>query len=85
MKEGTFTHELDFLVSQCGLDESTIIAKAIRKGMEVMYRDALIEAYLLGKISHDQAMKELGPDTLEKIDYQRDVIKRDVQWGLMSE
>ncbi len=69
MKEGVFTHELDFLVSQRGLDESTIIAKAIRKGMEVMYRDALIEAYLLGKISHDQAMKELGPDTLEKIDF----------------
>ncbi len=84
MKEEAFTYELDFLVSQCGLDESTILAKAIRKGMQVLYRDALIEAYLAGKISNDQAIKELGPETLEEIDYQRDVIKRDVQWGLMD-
>jgi hypothetical protein len=85
MKELAFTNELDFLVSQYGLDESTIIAKAVRKGMQLMYHDALIEAYLSGTISHDQAMKELGSDTLEEVIYQREVIKRDVQWGLTDE
>lgn len=84
MKKEAFTHELNFLVSQWGLDESTIIAKAVRKGMKVMYRNALIEAYLSGKISNDQAMKEFGPEALEKINYQRDILKRDVEWGLMD-
>ena len=35
----------------------------------------------MGRISRQEVLKQLGPETLEEIEYQRDVLKRDVAWG----
>jgi len=50
--------------------------------MRVLYRDAVIEAYLLGSISREHALKELGPEMLDEIEVQRDALKRDVACGM---
>jgi len=42
----------------------------------------LIEAYLLGRVSRETVLKELGPEQLEEIEYQRDALQRDVAWGM---
>ena len=78
----TLSRELAFVVAQRQIDETMVLAQAVRKGIRILYRDALIEAYLTGSISRDVVQKELGPKTLEEIEYQRDALRRDVTWGL---
>jgi hypothetical protein len=82
MREAALTQELAFVMTQWQQDEATVLARAIRAGVRALYREALIEAYLMGHIPRQEALKQLGPETLEEIEYQRDALKRDVAWGL---
>lgn len=82
MKEGTLAQKLAFVVTQRQQDEVTILVQALREGIHALYRDALIEAYLSGSIAREDILKELGPETLEEIEYQRDALQRDVSWGM---
>jgi len=82
MSEATLTQELAFVMAQQQQDEATVLARAMRAGIRALYREALIEAYLMGHISRQEALIKLGPEALEEIEYQRDALKRDVAWGL---
>lgn len=84
MNETGLTEQLAFVVAQRHEDEATILAQAVREGIQALYREALIEAYLLGHIPRETILKELGPEQLEEIEYQREALQRDVEWGLKS-
>lgn len=84
MNETGLTEQLAFVVAQRQEDEATILAQAVREGIQVLYREALVEAYLLGHIPRETILKELGPEQLEEIEYQRDTLQRDIEWGLKS-
>ena len=82
MREAALSRELAFVAAQRQIDEPTVVAQAVREGIRALYRETLIEAYLTGSISRDMVIKELGPETLEEVEYQRDALRRDVAWGL---
>ena len=82
MQDKKFSEYLDFLVSQRGEDEATVLAQALRAGLEALYREALTEAYLLGKVPPEIALRELGSEQIGEIEHQRDALRRDVEWGL---
>ncbi|HEV7506188.1 MAG TPA: hypothetical protein VGS07_14875 [Thermoanaerobaculia bacterium] len=82
MRDTALREHLDFLVTRKGEDEATVIAQALRAGVEALYQEALTEAYLLGQVSRVTALEELGPERLEEIEYQRDALRRDFEWGL---
>jgi hypothetical protein len=82
MHDKTLTEHLDFLIAQGGQDEATVLAQALRAGVEAMYQEALVEAYLLGKVTRETALRDLGAERLAEIEYQRDALRRDVEWGL---
>jgi hypothetical protein len=84
MPDRTLTEHLDFLVAERGQDEATVIALALQSGIEALYREALTEAYLLGKVSREVALKDLGAAELREIELQRDALRRDVEWGRRS-
>lgn len=84
MRDKTLAEHLDFIVNKKGEDEAAVLAQALRTGVETLYQEALIEAYLVGEVSRETALRELGPVRLADIDYQRDVLRRDVEWGLKS-
>jgi hypothetical protein len=44
-------------------------------------REALAEAYLLGRVPRETVLAELRQESLEIIEYQRDVLRRDVAWA----
>ncbi len=81
MTETGLAQQLAFLVAQSHQDEATVLAKAVREGIHLLYREALIESYLLGQVPRATVLAELGPEQLAEIDYQRGVIERDVAWG----
>jgi hypothetical protein len=76
--------QLSFVIAQRRQDEATVLAQAVREGIKSLYRESLIKAYLLGQITRENALKELGAEVLEAIEYQRDVLRRDVEWGLKN-
>lgn len=82
MHDKILTEHLDFLVTQKGQDEATVLAQALRAGIEALYQETLTEAYLLDKVPHEMVLRELGSERLAEIDYQRDALRRDVAWGL---
>jgi len=85
MKEATISRELAFIADREGIDETNILAQAVREGIRVIYREALIEDYLAGKISRDYVLKELGLEKLMEIEFQREAIKKDIEWGLSDD
>ena len=56
--------------------------RALRNGIEALYREALVEAYLLGRVKRERALKELGPERLKEVEQQRNALRRDVEWAL---
>jgi hypothetical protein len=85
MKTQALGEQLAFIVTQSKVNEAAILAQAVSKGIELLYQEAMIEAYLLGNISREQALKTLGFATLEEVEFQRDALKRDVEWGLSND
>ena len=84
MNETGLTQQLAFVVARRREDEATVLAQAVREGIRTLYRETLIEAYLLGQVSREMVLKELGPEQLEEIEYQRDALQRDVAWGMKN-
>jgi hypothetical protein len=82
LNETGLTQQLAFVMAQRHQDEATVLAQAVREGVHTLYREALIEAYLLERVSRETILKELGPQQLGEIEYQRDALRRDVAWGL---
>ena len=85
MKNIALGEQLTFIITQRGVNEAAILAQAVSKGIDLLYLQAMTEAYLLGTISREQALKTLGTDTLEEIEYQRDALKHDVEWGFSND
>jgi hypothetical protein len=77
-----FAEELAFVVERSRQDEASVLAQAVREGIHSLYREALIKAYLADELPRDEALRILGSDTLEEIEYQRDAFRRDVAWGI---
>ena len=84
MKDRTLAERLDFLVTERGEDEATVLAEALPAGVETLYRDALVEGFLLGRVPREKILHEVGPEALAEIEMQRDALRRDVEWGLRS-
>ena len=57
MHDKTLTEHLDFLVTQKGQDEATVLAQALRAGIEALYQETLTEAYLLGKVPRETILR----------------------------
>jgi hypothetical protein len=82
MSETALTQQLAFVVAHRKEDEATILAQAVREGVHTLYLETLIQAYLIGQVSREEVLKELGPDQLEQVEYQRNALERDIAWGL---
>ncbi len=81
MRDQRLAEHLDFLTAERGQDEATVLVDALRAGIEALYREYLTEAYLLGRVPRETVLAELGQEELEMIEYQRDVLRRDVEWA----
>ncbi|MFQ5340854.1 MAG: hypothetical protein ACE5F6_04825 [Anaerolineae bacterium] len=82
MEKTPFVEKLSFVQARRQQDESALLALAVREGIQVLYREALIEGYLLGQVAREKVLREIGPEELEAVEYQRDALQRDVNWGI---
>jgi hypothetical protein len=82
MIEAGFAQQLTFVAAQRRQAEDAIVAEALGEGIQMLYRETLIEAYLLNHIPRETVLQELGSDQLAGIEYQRTALEHDVAWGL---
>jgi predicted DNA-binding protein len=81
----TMRDKLDYLVQATGRAEAEIVAEAIEEGITELYRKQIADAYIAGELGREQAISELGEQTVEDLDYARRAVEQDVQWGLKGE
>ena len=81
----TMRDKLEYLTRVTGRGEAEIVAEAIEEGLTELYRKQIADAYLAGELDREQALAELGEETVEDLDYARRAVEQDVQWGLKSE
>lgn len=65
-----------------GVDEGEIIQRAVKTGVETLYRDMVVSRYLSGTISREDAVEELGREIVDNVDAARNAVDEDVEWGL---
>ena len=82
MDTSVLAHKLIFIQTRRQKSEAALLAEAMQEGIQKLYRESLIEAYLLEQIPREQILKEIGQKALDAIDFQRDAIQKDIAWGL---
>ena len=82
MFETTTFDELEFIVKETGEDEITVLAQAFQEGLKHLYRQKVVDAFIKGKLARAEAVKILGLETVEDLEYQKDAIRKDIQWGV---
>jgi len=85
MFKTTTFDELEFIIQETGEDEVTVLAKAFREGLRHLYRQKVMDAFIEEKLAKPEAIKILGLETVEDLEYQKDAIGKDIQWGLKDE
>jgi hypothetical protein len=67
------------------IEESDILAEALRLGLKQLWRQAILDEYAEGKLSKKKAIKLLGPELVKRLDEEKRFIIKDVRWGLSDE
>jgi len=78
------TEKLAFVASERQQEETTLLAQAVRLGIQALYLETITEAFLAGRISREDALAELGRERLAEVEYQRDAIRKDFEWALQG-
>ena len=74
--------ELAFLNEHTGQDEVTLLARALRLGLELLYRQAVEQAFIDGTLPREEAIAVLGRERVEEIEYAKQALAQDVARGL---
>ena len=79
--EDVVLRELETLAKERKEDVATIIAKAVKIGIEKMRQDTILERYLKKAITREEAIKLVGMELVRLADRQREAVLED-KWGL---
>jgi len=73
---------LEQLVRDTGKAEAEVVAMAVESGVRQLWRERVLDRYLRGEISRQQAAETVGMDWVDMADRQRRAMEEDVEWGL---
>ena len=74
--------ELDFLIRRTGQDESTLLGRAVRLGLDMLYRQAAEKAFIDDTLTRVEAVAALGAQRVAEIEYAKQALAQDVRRGL---
>jgi predicted transcriptional regulator len=84
MSTDSVSERVHELAEHHDLDESAVIQQALEAGVETLYRDMVVSRYLADDISREEAVEQLGVDTVNEVETARDAVEDDVRWGLQA-
>jgi hypothetical protein len=65
-----------------GLPESEAFEQALERGLETLWEDVILAAYLDGDLDREEAVERVGRTKVERAERERDVVEQDIDWGL---
>ena len=74
--------ELETLAKERREDVATIIANAVKIGIEKIRQETILERYLKKLITREAAIKLVGVEVVRLAERQREAVLEDVEWGL---
>ncbi|MCK4476109.1 MAG: hypothetical protein KAU16_05220 [Methanophagales archaeon] len=80
--EDVVLRELETLAKERKEDVATIIANAVKIGIEKIRQETILERYLKKLITREEAIKLVGTELVKLAERQRDAVLEDVEWGL---
>ena len=73
------------IVTQRKINGGAVFARAFGEVLQRLCVDTMMEGYLLGTVSREQAPNTLGMETIKEVEYQREALKHDVECGLSND
>jgi hypothetical protein len=80
----TVSSYLERLARETQQPEAEVIALALRTGLRQMWREHVMDQYLLGKLTREEAVDGVGIDWVDVAERQHQAAMDDVQWGLQG-
>jgi hypothetical protein len=74
--------DLALLAEEREEDVETIIARAVKLGIEKIKQDTVLARYLNEEITREDAIKAVGLDLVKLAERQRVALLEDIAWGL---
>ena len=74
--------ELDFLIRRTGQDEFTLLGRAVRLGLDMLYRQTAEKAFIDDTLTRVEAVAALGSQRVAEIEYAKQALLQDVRRGL---
>ncbi len=84
MTTDTVSDRVRELAEHHDMEESHVIQEAVETGVETLYRNMLVDRYLAGEITREEAITQLGVEVVEDVESARDAVDEDVTWGLQA-
>jgi hypothetical protein len=78
----TVSSYLETLVRETQQPEADVIALALRTGLRQLWRERVLDRYLRGEITREEAADAVGIDWVELADRQHQAAVEDLEWGL---
>lgn len=74
--------ELDFLIRRTGQDEFTLLGRAVRLGLDMLYRQTAEKAFIDDTLTRVEAVAAIGAHRVAEIEYAKQALAQDVRRGL---
>lgn len=65
-----------------GVPESEVFEQALERGVEELWEDIVLSEYFDGTLDREEAIERVGRTTVERAERERELVERDVEWGL---
>lgn len=80
----TVSGYLETLTRETQQPEAEVIALALRTGLRQLWREHVLDQYLHGRITRDEAVEAAGIDWVELAERQHQAAMEDIEWGLQG-
>jgi hypothetical protein len=74
--------QLDEILRLRQTDSAQVVAEALHAGMQQVYLDTVLEAYLHGRLSRTEAIERVGAGNIDRAEEEHRIMQEDVSWGL---
>lgn len=82
MSATPISRAISFLVVYTRQDEATILADALRSGLELLYRQAVEQAYVDEQVPRTEAVAALGSTRVAELEYAKQALLAAIRRGL---
>ncbi len=74
--------KLEQLVRLTRQDVAQLLAKAVELGIEQLWVRTILDLYLRGELSREEAVRSVGAKLVEQAERLREAVLEDTRWGL---